>query len=317
MTPLEVDFIQKTIETEGKHFSYHKDQYAFDLLSLYAKTERQLREVKESPFSHLLQKPAVKAVMAMHGSNELTSNMFSNRDTKDARNFNYTIGTWGRYDKRYHDRWYQTSRPGINLVLQLNFDYLHDLHYFHYLQPKKDAHPFVVEEHPVRKTGGFTMAWARIDVDLNYGEALIEEIQTDWLRSAKAAALKAKKDLKKKKKQKDETLGSGTLRGFLIYAEEHLKAYFQLWEEAVLDASLMFLARELGCRRIYYHTFDTGCYLKGLDRTTNRPPRSLYTNLPRKFGFRETDEAPYLLKKEKLLKQRLRDSTLRWYQMIL
>ncbi len=316
MTPIEVDFILKTIETEGKGFAYHKDQYAFDLLSLYTNQEKDVTTVRKSPFGHLLQKPMIKEVMAKHGSSKLVSSLFSNQVTKSSKFFNYTIDTWGKYMKHRNDNWYQTSRSGINLVLQLNFDFAHNNAYFQYLKPDKGYHPFIYEDHPIKIGGGFTMAWARIDLDLDTGEALIEEIQTDWLREANDEAEEAHKEIKiSKKKQEEVWWGNGSLRNFLIYFEECLSAYFKLWDEAVLDASLMFLINELGCNRIYYHTYDTGCLLKGLDKAFSRPPKSLYKKLPKKFGFQETDEAPYFLRKEKLLKKRLRNKTLRWYEM--
>ena len=44
--------------------------------------------------------------------------------------------------------------------------------------------PFEWWSHPVRQDGRHTLAWARMDVDLDAGEALIEEIQSDWIREA-------------------------------------------------------------------------------------------------------------------------------------
>ncbi|MDW3196134.1 MAG: hypothetical protein R8G66_27430 [Cytophagales bacterium] len=313
MTPTEVDFITKTIETEEKSFGYQKDQYAFDLLSLYTENGKDVNAIRNSRFGHLLEKPMVKEVMASRGSKKLNE-LFCNQQWKQQKQFNYTIDTWGKYTKHRNDDWYQTSRSGINLVLQLNFDFEHNTKYFQYLNPNKDYHPFVWNCHPVKKGGGFTMAWARLDVDLDTGEALIEEIQTDWLREARDDAEEAR-NIIRKDKHKQNWLKNKSWRSMLTYYEEHLMEYIKLWDEAVLDASLMFLIKELGCRSIYYHTFETGCQLKGLGQAYSRPPRSLYTRLPKKFGFRETDEAPTLLKKEKLLKKRLRDRSLRWYEM--
>lgn len=313
MTPTEVDFITQTIETEGKAFGYQKDQYAFDLLSLYTENGKDVNAIRNSPFGHLLQKPIVKEVMASKGSRKLNE-LFCNPQWEHQKQFYYTIDTWGKYSKHRNDNWYQTSRSGINLVLQLNFDFEHNTKYFQYVDPIKSDHPFIYDYHPVKIGGGFTMAWARMDVDLETGEALIEEIQTDWLREAKDDADSARKHINNSKHKHDWQKNKGSRR-MLTYYEEHLMEYMKLWDEAVLDASLIFLVNELGCRTIYYHTFETGCLLKGLSASYSRPPRSLYTKLPRKFGFRETDVAPTLLKKEKLLKKRLRDRSLRWYEM--
>lgn len=314
MTPKEVDFIKQTIEIEGKEFGYYKDQYALDLLSIYTKQGRNVNTIRNSQFGHLLQKPIVKGLMSQKGTARLDEKFFSSRFPEAKKYFNYTIGTWGEYRKHGNDPWYQTSRSGLNLVLQLNFDLAHNTTYFQYMKPNKNDHPFVYDYHPVKIGGGFTMAWARIYVDLENGEALIEEIQTDWLREVKDEVEDVRREIKKDK-DRVAWWGNGSLQNFLIYYEEFLAEYFKFWDEATLDASLMFLFKELGCRKLYYHTFETGCLLKGLASASKRPPRSLYTKLPKKFGFRETDEAPQLLKKEKQLKRRLRDRSLRWYEM--
>lgn len=38
--------------------------------------------------------------------------------------------------------------------------------------------------HPVRKDDVETLAWARIDLDFASNQALIEEIQSDWVKNA-------------------------------------------------------------------------------------------------------------------------------------
>ena len=40
--------------------------------------------------------------------------------------------------------------------------------------------------HPVASGGELTLAWSRIDLDLDRGEALVEEIQSDWVRDAQS-----------------------------------------------------------------------------------------------------------------------------------
>ncbi len=56
---------------------------------------------------------------------------------------------------------------------------------------------------------------------------------------------------------------------------------------------MWFLRTELGIRRIFYHTFDSGVKLNRIAGT--RPPRSLYTRLPSRFCFRETCVPPSFL----------------------
>ncbi|MGL4666681.1 MAG: hypothetical protein ACRCWR_01975 [Saezia sp.] len=66
----------------------------------------------------------------------------------------------------------------------------------------------------------------------------------------------------------------------------------------MLWAGISFLREEIGICDIFYHSFDGGRFLKRIDG--NRLPlRSLYTNLPRRFCFAPTQEAPEFLHKEK------------------
>jgi hypothetical protein len=44
--------------------------------------------------------------------------------------------------------------------------------------------------HPIRRSPS-TLAWSRVDIDFENGEALIEEIQTDWVRLAERAGTAA------------------------------------------------------------------------------------------------------------------------------
>jgi hypothetical protein len=78
-----------------------------------------------------------------------------------------------------------------------------------------------------------------------------------------------------------------------------------IWAEAMLMAALSFLFDEIGVRRVFYHTFETGCRLKGID-AESAPPRLLYTTLPKKFCFRETGEMPEFLARARKRKRRLR-----------
>ena len=62
----------------------------------------------------------------------------------------------------------------------------------------------------------------------------------------------------------------------------------------MLSATLFFIVEELGIRDIWYHSWDTGNLLKGISGRS-LPPRSLYTRLPRRFCFSETEAMPGLL----------------------
>ena len=95
------------------------------------------------------------------------------------------------------------------------------------------------------------------------------------------------------------------------YIAVELKPYVDCWDEAILSAAISFIRDELGIGKIYYHTPDSGAKMKKIDVTF--PPRSLYTDLPRRFGFRKTEEVPQFLRTEKSFKRvykRIRPVTL-------
>jgi hypothetical protein len=96
--------------------------------------------------------------------------------------------------------------------------------------------------------------------------------------------------------------------------DNSLADYYCLWDEAALSAAIKFIIDELGIGQIYYHTFDTGNVLKGM--WNSHPPRSLYTDLPRKFCFDLTDEAPRMLNTSTAAKRKLRKTPEpRWYRL--
>jgi hypothetical protein len=152
--------------------------------------------------------------------------------------------------------------------------------------------------HPVAGDGYQTLAWARIDMDLDRGEALIEEIQTDWIR----VVMKSRRDFERYEADGND---QGRYIPYYIkelgcdsqqlnrYIEETLQPHMALWQEAMLASAIWFLKEEIGISSIYYHTFEFGCKLKRISGT--RPPQSLYTRLPFRFCFEKTDRAPEFL----------------------
>jgi hypothetical protein len=121
-------------------------------------------------------------------------------------------------------------------------------------------HPFVVRSHPVRSDDALTLAWARLDIDFEEGEATIEEIQSDRVRSAESAA----KDIREWIEdggpadiQPDEDLDATPFQ-LLTYLERVLAQHDALWSEAMLSEALWFLRKELCIHRIYYHSHRSG-----------------------------------------------------------
>jgi hypothetical protein len=263
-------------------FRYYKDRYAAMLLETVLQPRLPICSLRESRYGRLLDRPAIKTLVASKGDGWVDRDDLMALWPGEAETYVLTFATWGSR-KRRDRRWNQTSRPRRQIVLQLNFPRWHDARYDRLVSNAKDM-PFVCWSHPVNKKGRNTMAWARIDIDVPSGEALIDEVQNDWIRNVEEDLAKA-------------VLGYGPFRepaarrNLEIYARSVLAPHAAMWSEAVLAAALYVLIQELGIDRIWFHDFDTGCEIKKLT-VGRKPPRSLYTDLPKKFCFEPTDKTP-------------------------
>ena len=276
-------------------FPYSKDDYAFHLLRLAGAREKRIHKLRKTTAGKLLEKPVVKRHLATCPSGLLEPELLPESNyTPDARCYRLSLDIWG--GERKNRWWQQVSRCGASLVLQLNLNHTQaEMLRSCYVSETED--PFENYGHPARSGDFPTLAWARMDFDLETGEALIEELQTDLLRDLKSIAESAYE------------ADSNGLRSFERYGadfdvekvirvwEAEYLAERSHWQEAMLSAAIRFLATEIGSKEIYYHTEHTGAFLKRISGT--RPPRSLYTDLPRRFCFDETDEVPRLLSDER------------------
>lgn len=202
-----------------------------------------------------------------------------------------TFGLWGEEDAS--TSWTQTTRAGLNVVVQLNFPAAHDRAYRRYIEPVED--PFELSFHPINRNGRHTLAWSRVDMDPKRGEALIEEIQSDWIRDATLAAEQALASLVAGELERPcwlEDAGCDALQLFR-YVEYVLRNHRKIWDQAMLAASLWLLREHLGIRRIYMHTHDSGLVLKKIAHRP--PPRSIYEQLPRRFCFERVRGIPMFL----------------------
>ena len=84
-----------------------------------------------------------------------------------------------------------------------------------------------------------------------------------------------------------------TLKAFKTYLNQVISDHMKLWDEALLSAAIWFVRHELGLSTLYIHDFDSGNRLKAI--AGRLPPRSLYTDLPKKFCFEQIDHAPLFL----------------------
>ncbi len=298
MEQQEIEEVLGCLSQEPDKFYYFKDFYAVMMLSYVVGSGMKIHEIKKSRFKRLINKPLVKELLRRSGSPTLSQEVLGSFWPRDYHCYLLTLDKWGgsKDGARFYN---QTSRPGWNLVLQLNFSARHNRTYNRLIKPQK-SHPFERRYHPVSCDSGMhTLAWARIDFDLDQGEALIEEVQNDWIRIA----------LKTRTQYDRYTNSSGRMRvpycirqlgcdadALSQYIDTVLKPHAAIWEEVMLMATIRFIREEVGISDIFYHTFDLGCRLKRIDGS--RPPRSLYTRLPEKFCFEKSDRAPaFLLKK--------------------
>nr|CAA6825972.1 MAG: 4Fe-4S ferredoxin, iron-sulfur binding [uncultured Thiotrichaceae bacterium] len=282
-----LDEILEVMTGERTLFHYVRDGYALALLQDYMGDSMSINELRQSPYAHLLSKPSVKKVMAKAAKGIITAEQleWAKWDGEQPPlNFVLTLDRWG--DGAPSDRvWDQMSRSGQHLVLQLNFANDHQQRFRQLIKTDEYA-AFSHTCHPVVTDGSHeTLAWARIDLDLNGDVALIEEIQSDWVRQAK--------DEWNCQYYEDAD--------FDTYLGKVLAPYAKVWDEAVLTAAIQLVRRELGINNVFYNTFETGNRMKGID--DDPPPRSLYTKLPRRFGFQETHEPPEFLQGERHLKK--------------
>jgi hypothetical protein len=270
-------------------FRYGKDHYAFYLLRRAVAEGSTVARLRQSDFAPLLEKPLVRAWLAGRGKGLIGPDDIPDPQWRqDGIPYLLSLGIWGKDTTEW--AYNQVSRRGASLVLHLNQSNFKSRALPRFMaQCGKD--PFSCYYHP--EAGGMhpTIAWARLDIDLERREALIEELQTDRIRFVQNAAKNALRSQPgelvwcRSQKVKRETV--------LDYWEHEMKRHAAIWDEAMLTATLDFLHREIGIRRVFYHSFEGGCFLKHI--RYSKPPRSLYTTLPRRFCFQLTDEIPRML----------------------
>ncbi len=288
-------------------FHYFKDRYAFYLLGRQCqKLERPLvSELKIGPTARFMQKPAVRNYLANNGERLLNATAIQNfwplLSDLAVETYRLSLGLWGNPSKSSY-RSQQTTRKGVNLVLHLNFNSGHDTEFENWTGISK-AQSFNYWQHPVSRRCKNTLAWARMDIDLDSNSVLIEEIQTDWLRRVDNAAAYVRRE--KIHTDTVEVYGmEARSKGILSYQRQLMEVHRQLWSEAMLTACLWFIHEELGVENVYYHTVETGAALKNIRLT--KPPVSMYRDLPRKFGFERCPEGPAFIYTDTRVRRRLR-----------
>lgn len=290
-------------------FPYYADRESAWLAANLMRGDSTVAALKQGPLAKLLTRPSLRPLVAQgggavahrdvialahadrsmgwHGLHPATHIALDNLYTDTWLDFRLSLTDWGTGPDW---RWKQLSRKGGNLVLQLGFPSDHAALMGQHL-PRDSRKNFECEWHPIRQDGCPTLAWARVDVDLSTGTALIEEIQSDWLRLVRWSIAILARTAPRARVLKQKTAYEARLRA----------RYDKLWPKAMLLATVMLLRQELGCREIYMHTPRTGTVLKSIYGT--QPPRSLYTTLPRSFCFDLTRDVPAFLSRNRALRK--------------
>jgi hypothetical protein len=311
-----LDEIFACLDDERTLFYYFKDRYCLDLIDYYLDRKNtdllSISELNKGDLRQFGHKEIVKNIT------KSCSNGFVHRKDVQAYwpneflTFVLTLDRWGDGDRGYD----QTSRNQENLVLQINFDNKHIQEYRRLLRPDEYG-PFEFRGHPVRDDNRKTLSWVRIDFDLSTGEALIEEVQNDWLRKAHSSLMSVRKRLSQRRSLKPGDIVYGIHCEYTHlneYVEQVLEPYNKLWAEASMLAAIHFIRKELGISIIYYHTFDTG---KKIKKIFSSPPKSMYTQLPKKFGFELTEESPKFIQEDKCSRRYLKAiQNPLWYRLL-
>ncbi len=284
--------------SDDRHtYHYFKDKYCMFLLAHYIKEDTPIKNIKNSDLARFCHKPLVKKWLAQQGSKQFQSEMITTMWPVELFHFTLTLGQWGGDDPY----WQQTARPGFNLVLQLNFSRFHDRLYENIMDDEAEFQPFSCDSHPI-STHRNTIAWARLDFSEDLSEVLIEEVQNDWLRYAWEAYLNLVENPQRTRLKRYGFKPNWNRLD--AYFKQVIKPIMSIWDEAVLCATIEYVVNHIGAEKIYMHDHQTGVALKSMEYT--QPPKSLYTKLPKKFGFESTKEPPLFLQQDRYVVRKLK-----------
>ncbi|WP_415401445.1 hypothetical protein [Tateyamaria sp. SN3-11] len=276
-------------------FDYYTDREAAWLLAQHMGDDASVRALKAGRLARHLDRTLLRPLVARSGGvvrrADVLALAYADRALRlpdvgaaaSAALATICESDWHDFELTF-DLWedYQITRPGANLVVQMGFPSDHAALMGRYFRDDV-RHKFEESFHPVRKDGRPTLAWARLDIDIATGEALIEEVQSDWLRFVTWE----REDLEHNAPRSRDLIATRA------YEQAVLARYAKLWPRALMLAVLMLLRDRLALRSVWMHTPALGMVLKGI--WGSGPPRSLYTSLPKSFGFEATREVPAFL----------------------
>ncbi|MDH5355004.1 MAG: hypothetical protein OEY09_11220 [Gammaproteobacteria bacterium] len=299
---------------ERSLYPYYKDYYALQLLKEVSGNGIKVSDLKNSRYATLLNKKVVKQLLANCGNNRIRASQIEPAWQDSMEYFTLTLDSW---DGNEGD-WSQTSRRGWNLVLQLNFSNQHNSYYRKLVKPT-DRQALNFFCHPVFKRDQDqyfreTLAWSRLDIDFDNNECLIEEVQSDWIRDVKSLLSDARNAKKRQQKGLNHWPVAGQVDDVIRYCEYFNARYANIWAEAMLSAVLFFVRSELGINQLYYHSCQSGAQVKNINGS--KPPRSLYSDLPKAFCFRQTNQGPGMLQDDiRYRRLRRKVKKINWYEL--
>lgn len=278
-------------------FHYERDRFAVHLLDYFMSAGWTAAELRACSLRRLLDKPPVRAVLAATGRADFMREDIVFAPMTNPVPWRLSLARWSALRNHYNR---QVTRKGVNLVLQVNFAAQHNAEYRRHISPanaplfRVSGHPSSLREH--------TMAWCRIDADFATGEALIEEVQSDWFKGAANAMSYPRWFYEDRILPSEVETGIRSFEvfnaGIRHYCAHVLPRYQRDWQETTLAAAIWFIVCELGIRDIHMHQFDTGNCLKRIDARWAAPPLSIYTDLPRRFCFSTVTAGPSFVERE-------------------
>ncbi len=282
------------LKDEKRVFSYAPGMFALHRLKeVVGKEPQKVSALRAAGAGRLLQAPAVRQFLRTVPDGVVRPAAFELLRPSGTKYFRLRVTSWN--GGASGEPWGQTSRKGYNLVLQLNLGAEHLHEYRRLLRPQEPL--FTWSCHPNSREGS-TLAWARIDFDLDTGEALIEEIQSDWAKEVREAV--ETEDPWRSRSGKlwvgSGHVHEGVTRAHLLWYAKLFQPYARMWSEAMLAATIQFIRSDIGLKKIFMHTFASGLRFKEMQN--DPPPRSLYESLPRRLSFERTVEVPEFLRRD-------------------
>ncbi len=301
MTPDTIKMIRRILPLEMQ-FPYYPDRESAWLLAQHLSEDTPVASLRTQPVGKLLDRPLLKPLVAACGGRLRPRDVLPLAHADRAirwpdmapaaqraldpvfahawLDFTLSFDTWGT-GRHWQDA--QISRKGGNLVIQLGFPSEH-ARVFGAQFDRGKRRKLEYSGHPVRLDGTPTLAWARVDLDLDTGTALIEEVQTDWLRAVSWEKIRMAR----------EGAQDRDLKVMIAYEQALIGRYARIWPKVMLLATLYLLREEFAVRQVWMHQPEAGRVLKSI--SGRAPPRSLCSSLPRAFCMTATHDAPPFLR---------------------